>query len=294
MPKRSYTDPVESKPPAGEIPGAIAQTQAKIAALRDGDLFEEIAVVCLRKFTPSLRRSGGPGDQQRDAVGGSLMVVGDELVVTASVQKTKWAVKIEKDLDGLKANGHTPEMVWAVTSVVRPGAERRTKLEKDAKKRWGHGLKIIDGHFLALRLLDEDMLDQREELLGLGPPTFPITRTAQQFSKGLTQLGAPQELIGRDGDLDRLVRVLSESTRVELVGKGGLAKPDWLSLQRSGSTLAACGLWMPTRRWIQTVCIRSSPALTRCCWSSTTLTAEATSTPCWPSCIDGQARPGSC
>jgi hypothetical protein len=223
MRKRTSTAPVESTPAAGEIPSAIAQTEAKIAALRDSDLFEEIALVCLRKFEPSLRRSGGSGDQQRDAVGGSLMVDGDDLVITASLNK-KWAAKIEADLDGLKANGNKPKMVWSVTSVTRLGAERRTELEKAAKKRWGHGLKIIDGHFLALRLLDEDLLSKRQELLGLAPPVFPITRTAQRFAEGLTDLGAPEQLIGRDEELDRLVRALSESSCVELVGAGGVGK----------------------------------------------------------------------
>lgn len=223
MPKRSYTDSVEPCPRAGEIPGALAQTEAGIQTLTDSEIFETIAEVCLRKYAPSLRRTGGSGDQQRDLVGGSLTTDDDELVVTVSLDK-KWAAKIRRDLDGLRKHGHRPRTVWSVTSVLNPGAKQCTKLEQEAKNCWGHDLKIIDGHFLALRLLDDDLLDKREELLGLPRPTYPITRPAQQFAADQRQPGAPEQLVGRDEDLNRLVQALQGSGCVELVGPGGVGK----------------------------------------------------------------------
>ena len=223
MHKLSFIEPALSEAPATSIPGAIARTEQAIAALHDSDLLERIAVVCLRDFEPTLRQSGGPGDEQRDGVGGSLKVDSDELVVTASLEKT-WSKKIERDLDGLAAHGHKPRMVWAVTSHLRPGAQRRTELENGAQERWGHALKIIDGRFLARRLLSPELLSVREELLGLPPPTFPLTQDAASFSEGLTSLGAPEELIGRDEDLEHLVHMLSKSHCVQLIGVGGVGK----------------------------------------------------------------------
>jgi hypothetical protein len=61
-------------PPAADIPGAIAQTEQALLDLTDADRMEQIAVVCLQEFAPSLRRSGGSGDEQREAVGGGRSV----------------------------------------------------------------------------------------------------------------------------------------------------------------------------------------------------------------------------
>jgi hypothetical protein len=55
--------------------------------------------------------------------------------VTVSLEKT-WGKKIERDLDGLKSHGHTPQDVWAVTNR-KTGARRRGELERDAPQRWG-------------------------------------------------------------------------------------------------------------------------------------------------------------
>src|SRR5947209_5660789 len=98
----AYTTPVTPRPPAAEIPGAIARTEQALLALTDADRMEDIAVACLQEFAPTLRRSGGAGDEQRDAVGGPLRSDGDALVVTVSLEKKSWAKKIERDLDGLK------------------------------------------------------------------------------------------------------------------------------------------------------------------------------------------------
>lgn len=115
-------------------------------------------------------------------------------------------------------------MVWAVTRRLRAGAKRREELIDEARQKWGYGLKIFDGHFLALRLLNPDLLWAREELLGLAPPTFPITKDAGGFARDLVTLGAPEELIGRDADLRQLVQMLSERPCVELIGLGGIGK----------------------------------------------------------------------
>jgi len=68
------------------------------------------------------------------------------------------------------------------------------------------------------------LLWAREELLGLAPPTFPITKDAGGFARDLVTLGAPEELIGRDADLRQLVQMLSERPCVELIGLGGIGK----------------------------------------------------------------------
>jgi hypothetical protein len=217
-----FIDPVAARSPAADIPGALEQTQQALLLLRDPGRLEQIAVVCLQQFAPSLRRSGGAGDEQRDAVGGSLVVDGDEVVVTVSLEKT-WGKKIERDLDGLAAHDRTPKVVWSVTNR-RTGAKRRTELEKGAAARWGHPLKVLDGSFLALRLLHPDLLAAREELLGLPAPTWPITRTATEFAGALPSFGGPDDLLGRQQQVDELIGALSSAHLVILTGPGGVGK----------------------------------------------------------------------
>lgn len=222
MPNDAYSTPVKPDPAAADISGAIAQTEQALLALTDADRLEQIAVVCLREFAATLRRSGGSGDQQRDAVGGPLLVDGDELVVTVSLEKT-WGVKIEKDLAGLHGHGHRPNDVWAVTNR-KTGARRRTELERDMPKKYGHRLRIFDCRFLALRLLTPELLAAREELLGLAAPTPPIAVDAGRYAERLPDVGAPTEIVGRDEELDALVDALEHTPTVELSGPGGVGK----------------------------------------------------------------------
>ena len=222
MTSDTYTTPAKPNPPAADISGAIAQTQQALMALTDADRMEQIAVVCLQEFAPTLRRSGGSGDQQRDAVGGPLRTDGDDLVVTVSLEKT-WGKKIERDLDGLKGHGHTPKDVWAVTNR-KTGASRRGQLERDAPERWGHRLRVLDVRFLALRLLTPDLLTAREELLGLPTPAPPITLDADTFAERLPDLGAPGHIVGRQDEVAALDKALREAVTVELSGPGGIGK----------------------------------------------------------------------
>lgn len=222
MADSSPRTPKPASPPAADIPGAIAQTEHALRTLTDSARFEEIAVACLREFEPTLRRSGGAGDEQRDAVGGSLMADGDELVVTVSLEYP-WAPKVERDLDGLKKHGHRPKMVWSVTNRVA-GAKRVLGLEKEAPDRWGHSLKILDVRFLAGHLLTPELLRVREELLGLAPPQPPIVLEAEAFAARLQDLGAPAELVGRDEETVALCEGLGGRPAVELRGPGGVGK----------------------------------------------------------------------
>ena len=209
------------RPPAAEIPGAIAQTEHALGALTDWRRFERIAIACLQEFEPSLRNTGGSGDQQRDGVGGPLRADDDKLIVTVSVEE-RWDKKIERDLDGLAEHGHKPELVVAVTN--RPtGAKRRNALEEARSKR-GYKLRIIDVEYLALRLLSPELLAVREELLGLPPPRPPVAVDADEFARRQPDVGAPDALIGRAGELDELVSLLGRYLTVEVTGPGGIGK----------------------------------------------------------------------
>lgn len=174
-------------PPSADIPGAVATTESALLALTDADRFERIAVACLQEFEPTLRNTGGAGDEQRDGVGGPLRADGDRLILTASLEKA-WSAKIERDLDGIKKHGHRPEDVWAVTSR-KTGARRRGQLEGEAPERWGHRLRIIDGRFLTLRLLTPHLLPVREELLGLSAPQPPVSLTAEIYASRQPDIG---------------------------------------------------------------------------------------------------------
>ena len=210
-------------PPSADIPGAVATTESALLALTDADRFERIAVACLQEFEPTLRNTGGAGDEQRDGVGGPLRVDGDRLILTVSLEKRAWGRKVERDLDGIKKHGHAPEDVWAVTNR-RTGAKRRGALEREAPTRWGHRLRIIDGRFLALRLLTPHLLPVREELLGLSAPQPPVSLTAEIYASRQPDIGAPVDLVGRATEVDALVAALRAHPVVELVGPGGVGK----------------------------------------------------------------------
>jgi hypothetical protein len=209
-------------PPAADIPGAIAKTEHALLELGDAERLEQIAVYCLEKFEPSLRQTGGPGDEQRDAVGGPLFADNDKLVLTASLEST-WAKKVGRDLDGLAKHGHKPKRVIAVTNR-RTGAKRRGDLEKEASEKRGYKLRIIDVRFLARRLLSEELLPVREELLGLPPPQPPIAVDAHTYVARQIDLGAPDTPLGREEELDELVRLLKDHVTVRVIGPGGIGK----------------------------------------------------------------------
>lgn len=209
-------------PPAADIPGAVARTEHALGELGDADRFEQIAVYCLDKFEPSLRPTGGPGDEQRDAVGGPLFADNDKLVMTASLEG-RWAPKVERDLDGLAKHGHKPERVIAVTNR-RTGANRRGELEKEAPEKRGYKLRIIDVKFLARRFLTEELRPVRQELLGLPPPQPPVAVDAATYAARQIDLGAPDTLLGREEDLDKLVRLLNDHVSVRVIGPGGIGK----------------------------------------------------------------------
>lgn len=209
-------------PPCADITGAVAKTEHALLTLTDSERLEKIAVGCLQQFEPTLRNSGGTGDKQRDGIGGPLRADGDRLILTASLEKP-WARKVERDLDGIKQHGHRPEDVWAVTNH-KTEAKRRGDLESEAPERWGHRLRIIDGGFLALRLLTPELLPLREELLGLAAPQPPVSLSGDGYAGRQPDLGAPSDLVGRAAQVDALARALQARPAVELVGLGGVGK----------------------------------------------------------------------
>ncbi len=209
------------EPPAADIPGAIARTKHALLMLTDADAFEEIAIVCLQEFIPSLRRCGGPGDEQRDGVAGSLRADKGETIVTASLRRD-WRVKVRSDLDGIDAHEHDPELVVAVTNQ-RTASKTATALERETNSR-GYRLRVIDVGFLALRLLTPELLAAREELLGLPLPHFPVAVIPEEFARRQPNFGAPVQLIGRSEELDQLVVLVQDHAHVDIVGAGGIGK----------------------------------------------------------------------
>lgn len=143
------------RPSAVVVPGALAATEQALAVMTDAARFEDLALICVQDLDPSLRPTGGPGDRQRDAVGGALFE-DEKSVMTVSLE-ARWAQKVSADLTGLVGNPPKPERVVAVTNR-RTGARRRNELERDAPKDFGLRLRIVDRRFLALRLLRRELL----------------------------------------------------------------------------------------------------------------------------------------
>ena len=85
-------------------------------------------------------------------------------------------------------------------------------------------MRIIDGRFLALRLLTPHLLPVREELLGLSAPQPPVSLTAEIYASRQPDIGAPADLVGRAAEVDALVAALRAHPVVELVGPGGVGK----------------------------------------------------------------------
>jgi hypothetical protein len=74
------------RPPAAAIPGALRQTELAVETMKASDRFEDLVVLCLQDFDPTLRATGGPGDRQRDAVTGALFLT-EETVLTISLER---------------------------------------------------------------------------------------------------------------------------------------------------------------------------------------------------------------
>jgi len=210
------------RPPAAAIPGALEATEHALTEMTDAVRFERLALICLQDLDPSLRPTGGPGDRQRDAVGGRLFE-DERLVMTISLEET-WAQKVVSDLKGLVAKPPTPERVVAVTNR-KTGARRRNELERDSPKDFGVRLRVVDRGFLALRLLRRDLLPHRENFLGLPMPAPPVALEPESYERNLASAGsAVDALYGRDVELAGLLKHLEESGTCALEGPGGVGK----------------------------------------------------------------------
>jgi len=194
--------------------------------------------------------------------------------LTASLEAT-WAKKVVRDLDGLAKHGHKPERVIAITNR-RTGAKRRGELEKEASEKRGYKLRIIDVRFLARRLLSKELLPVREELLGLAPPQPPVAVDASKYAARQIDLGAPDTMLGREEELDELVRLLKEHTTVRVIGPGGIGKTR-LILEAANRLGVDRVLSSTTERELTpTYSQASSPAPTGSCSWSTTRIGTAT------------------
>ena len=210
------------RPPAAAIPRALEATEHALTEMTDAARFEPLALICLQDLDPSLRPTGGPGDRQRDAVGGPLFE-DEKSVMTISLEET-WAQKVVSDLKGLVAKPPTPERVVAVTNR-KTGAHRRNELERDASDDFGVRLRVVDRSFLALRLLRRDLLPYREQFLGLPMPAPPVALERESYERNLASVGSSVDaLYGREVELTRLLKHLEEGGTCALEGPGGMGK----------------------------------------------------------------------
>lgn len=211
-----------ARPPAAAIPGEPEATEHALTQMTDAARFEALALICLQDLDPSLRPTGGPGDRQRDAVGGSLFE--DEKSVMTISLETSWARKVVSDLNGLVAKPPEPERVVAVTNR-KTGARRRNELERDAPSVFGVTLRIVDRRFLALRLLRRDLLTYRQQFLGLAMPAPPVALEVEAYERTLASIGSTVDaLYGRDVELTRLLKLFEEGGTCALEGPGGVGK----------------------------------------------------------------------
>jgi len=210
------------RPPAAAIPGALEATEHALTEMTDAARFEPLALICLQDLDPSLRPTGGPGDRQRDAVGGPLFE-DEKSVMTISLEET-WAQKVVSDLKGLVAKPPTPERVVAVTNR-KTGARRRNELERDAPDDFGVRLRVVDRSFIALRLLRRDLLPYREQFLGLPMPAPPVALERESYERNLASVGSTVDVLyGREVELTRLLKHLEEGGTCALEGPGGVGK----------------------------------------------------------------------
>jgi hypothetical protein len=190
--------------------------------MTDAKRFENLAVLCLQEFVPSLRPTGGSGDRQRDAVAGPILAPQEDLALTASLSQ-KWARKISEDIAGLVASPSSPATVIAATNRSTSPKTRR-RLVQTAKEENGIHLFIADLQFLALRLLHPDLLHVREEFLRLPQPSPPVALEADAFRNLMSDKHGAMPLRGRDAVLGSLLGLLKNAGPVALVGPGGLGK----------------------------------------------------------------------
>jgi len=210
------------RPPAAAISGGLEATEHALTQMTDAARFEALALICLQDLDPSLRPTGGPGDRQRDAVGGPLFQ-DKESVMTISLE-ARWAQKVVSDLNALVAKPPKPERVVAVTNR-KSGARRRNELEREAPRDYGLTLRIVDRRFLALRLLRRDLLASREQLLGLPMPAPPVALEGQAYERTLARVGSTVDVLyGRDVELTRLLKLFEEGGACALEGPGGVGK----------------------------------------------------------------------
>jgi hypothetical protein len=190
--------------------------------MRDSDRFEDLVVLCLQDFDPTLRPTGGPGDRQRDAVTGALFL-DEETVLTISLERS-WPSKVRRDLAGLKDNPPAPKRVVAVSNR-RTSPRSRKQLQDKAPTDYGVELRILDQRFLALRLLRQQLLSIREEVLGLPLPTMPVALDAEAFAGRLASPASRVDaLYGRETELAALLHSLEAPGTTALEGPGGVGK----------------------------------------------------------------------
>jgi hypothetical protein len=190
--------------------------------MKDPNRFEDLVVLCLQDLDRTLRPTGGSGDRQRDAVTGGLFLDA-ETVLTISLDG-KWSSKARRDLAGLMANAAAPRRV-IVVSNRRTSPKTRNKLSDEAPMQYGVEIQVLDQRFLALRLLRQDLLHVREELLGLPLPAHPVALEAAAYGEKLVSTASRVDaLYGRTSEIAVLLGALESSGTVALEGAGGVGK----------------------------------------------------------------------
>jgi hypothetical protein len=91
----------------------------------------------------------------------------------------------------------------------RTSPRSRKKLEDAALTEYGMELRILDQRFLALRLLRQELLPIREELLSLPFPAAPVALEARAYAENLADTSSHVDgVYGRDADLAALLSSL--------------------------------------------------------------------------------------
>ena len=206
-----------------EMALATEETARALLGMTDHVRFEELVHVLLRDVEPTVRPLGGVGDRARDAV--ADLADGDGAIFSISLER-EWTRKIRREIERMEEFGHRPPRVYGVTNrrITRDAQDR---LEDFAQRR-GITLLILGQQWLVATLLHPDYLDLRRRFLGLTPPRPKIFLTPPEYRRLLNgrpaNLGLDVPLVGRQDDIDEVLRRLSRRGCLVLHGPGGVGK----------------------------------------------------------------------
>ncbi|MDO9408985.1 hypothetical protein [Patulibacter sp.] len=208
---------------ASTIPGAVESTRTALDGLTDHRAFELAVIQLLQAVEPTIRHTGGPGDEARDGAGGPWMAESDELLVSISLER-RWKAKISDELGRIDAFGHAPRCIVAVTNR-RTSARGLRDLTRACKGRL-YRVEVLDQGWLVNALLRPEHLELRTRLLGLPAPAFPLFRSPddQLASMQAAVGGSAAPFTGRRIVGERALADVARGKSLFLEGPGGVGK----------------------------------------------------------------------